>query len=72
MSQDPITERFYSLYRAREAQRLNDKALREHEMHRMDRPLCHASRGELGSCRCSCGGQFHGGRLPHYGVHDDG
>jgi len=58
--------RFMEQYRKREAQRLNDRAAREHDDHRRDRPLCHASRANVGSCRCSCGGLYHGGRLPIY------
>lgn len=58
--------RFYNLWRQRETMRMNDQALREHAQHRNERPLCHGSVANIGSCRCDCGGRYHGGHLPRF------
>ena len=62
---------FYQMYRQLRAKRLNERALLELERHRKERPLCHGSQAHVGSCRCDCGGIYHGGRLPVYGTGDD-
>lgn len=62
---------FYRLYRERERNRLQGIVVRELEEHRQTRPLCHASIAAAFACRCSCGGMYHGGRLPVFGDADD-
>jgi hypothetical protein len=65
---------FYRLWKKANTRQLNDRALVEHERHRHERPLCHTSRADISSCRCTCAGVYHGGRLPVFSdqVDDNG